>query len=57
MNRWWGYMHINGSLQVKRYFDALCLRDAHESPFVAKVVGPFDATDREDALKKAEELR
>ena len=50
--QWWGYLHINGSIQVKRYFDAESLVDANESPFVRKVFGPFDAESRNDALDK-----
>lgn len=49
-NLWWGYKHESGTLQAKRYFDSRDTDEAHESPFVIKVVGPFPATDREDAL-------
>jgi hypothetical protein len=50
MNKWWGYIHTNGSVQAKRYFDPLDIQEARESPFVAQVVLPFDAESREDAL-------
>lgn len=56
MNKWWGYLHINGSIQVKRYFDQRDTDEAEESPFVDKVVYPFDAVDRQDALKQAKEI-
>ncbi len=48
---WWGYRHINGSLQAKRYFDARDLEDARESDFVASVCPPFKANGRDEALK------
>jgi hypothetical protein len=47
---WWGYLHVNETIQAKRYFGPEDLKEAHESQFVAKVVGPFPAEDREDAL-------
>lgn len=55
MNQWWGYRHVNGTLQVKRYFDQEDILDARDSPFVARVVGPFEASSREDAIEKAEQ--
>lgn len=51
MNPWWGYKHVNGSLQVKRYFDLRDIEEARESSFVQYVTGPFDARDREHALQ------
>ena len=53
--QWWGYRHINGSIQVKRYFDKRDLEEARESDFVDTVVSPFLAKDREDALVKIKE--
>ena len=50
MNKWWGYIHTNGSIQVKRYFGAEDIREAHDSPFVARVHGPFLAVDRDQAI-------
>lgn len=52
-NLWWGYLHINGSVQVKRYFDERDLDDAYESDFVDLVIQPFPADGRADALEKA----
>lgn len=51
--KWWGYKHVNGSLQAKRYFEDQdwVLDDAYESPFVDQVVRPFKAEGREEALK------
>ena len=51
MNKWWGYLHTNGSIQVKRYFDRRDLEEAEESPFVSSYCPPFDAENREEALK------
>ena len=51
METWWGYKHINGSIQVKRFFGKLDLVEADESPFVRKVFQPFEAEGREDAIK------
>lgn len=47
---WWGYIHINGGVQAKRYWDKRDLDDAYESDLVRWVHGPFEATGREDAL-------
>lgn len=49
--RWWGYRHTNGSVQVKRYFDAQDIQEARESPYVAAVCPPFESTGREHALR------
>jgi hypothetical protein len=48
---WWGYLHINGSIQAKRYFDQQDIDEAHTSPFVARVHGPFPAKNRDNALQ------
>jgi len=50
-NLWWGYLHISGTLQVKRYFGPLDIQEAEESPFCEIVIGPFGADDREEALE------
>jgi len=55
-NLWRGYKHISGTYQAKRYFEPLDIKEANESPFCDIVVGPFPATDREDALLKVKEL-
>lgn len=48
--QWWGYRHISGTLQAKRYWASLDVQEARESPFVKKVYGPFDAVGRDEAL-------
>jgi len=49
-NLWWGYKHVQGTYQVKRYFGRLDIQEAIESPFCEIVTGPFEASDREEAL-------
>lgn len=49
-NQWWGYVHVSGSIQAKRYFGPLDIQEANESPFCETVYGPFEAEDREEAL-------
>ena len=49
-NLWWGYRHVSGTVQAKRYFEPLDIQEAQESPFCAVVVGPFEAGTREEAL-------
>ena len=49
-NMWWGYKHVSGTYQAKRYFSQLDTDEAKESPFCKAVVGPFMATDRDEAL-------
>jgi hypothetical protein len=49
-NLWWGYLHIEGTLQAKRYFDERDTQEAEESPFVKQVIYPFEAESREEAL-------
>ena len=54
-NLWWGYRHVSGTLQAKRYWDKRDIDDALESPFVAQIVHPFPANDRDEAIKYIEE--
>jgi len=49
---WWGYLHTNGNIQVKRYFEPLDIEEARESPFVSRAAGPFEADGREDAIRQ-----
>lgn len=53
---WWGYLHTNNKLQLKRYFDSRDLDEAKESPFVQRIFGPFQAVNWETAFDKLEEL-
>jgi hypothetical protein len=54
---WWGYLHTNGKIQVKRCYseEDNDWADAQDSPFVVKVVHPFSADSREGAIRYIEE--
>ena len=52
MNKWWGYLHKENTLQVKRYFGPEDIAEAHSSPFVKFVAGPWEVANREEALEK-----
>lgn len=54
--QWWGYLHTSGTYQAKRYFGPLDIQEAEESPFCAKVVGPFLAENRDEAIEKVKQL-
>lgn len=47
----WGYLHANGSLHVKRWFGDTrdYGEDCENNPFVAEVVSPFRAASYEHA--------
>ena len=49
--KWWGYIHTNKSIQVKRFFGIGDIIEAKGSPFVKRAYGPFEANDRDDAIK------
>lgn len=53
--QWWGYVHMDGSLHVKRYFSELDIEEAEGSPFVLSAHGPWTVDSREEALKKLQE--
>lgn len=48
---YWGYKHISGTYQAKRYFEPLDIQEANESPFCEAVTGPFEAETRDEALE------
>lgn len=52
-NQWWGYLHTNGNIQVKPAIWDIndMLADARESPFCERVFEPFEAENREEAIK------
>lgn len=54
--QWWGYKHVSGTYQAKRYFEPLDIQEAVESPFCEKVVGPFEASGRDEALLIVQKL-
>jgi len=50
--KWWGYLHTEGTIQVKRYFGPLDIKEAKESSFVARICYPFVAYSREEAVER-----
>ena len=52
LNLWWGYIHQNGKVNVKRFFDQKDVTEASTSDFVATVFLPRECKDREDALRQ-----
>ena len=56
MNKWWGYLHVNGSIKAKRFFDHKDIDEARESDFVLAVSWVFNAVNCEDALIQLEEI-
>ena len=50
MNKWFGYVHVNGSKHVKRWFSIDDTNEANDSPFIESVHGPWECLNREEAL-------
>lgn len=50
---WYAYIHQDGTLHVKRYFGDGDIVEAHDSPFVVSITGPFHATDHVHASRLA----
>lgn len=50
---WWGYLHQNGKVQVKRWFGDHkdYTEDCEGNEFVQKVVPPFSAASQEEATE------
>jgi hypothetical protein len=50
---WWGYLHANGTIQVKRWFGDHkdYTQDCEGNDFVQRVVPPFPADTREKAIE------
>ena len=50
---WWGYLHSNGTVQVKRWFGdhGDYTTDCYGNDFVLQVVPPFKAESHEEATK------
>ena len=46
---WWGYIHTDGELQIKRWFSQKDINEARISPFVESYYGPFEADNRSHA--------
>jgi len=54
---WWGYLHANNKIQVKRWLGDHrdYTDDCYDNPFVKYVVKPFEADNYEDAGKYIEQ--
>lgn len=50
---WYGYIHVDGTLHVKRYFGPEDITEATDSEFVAQITGPFHAPNAEIAATLA----
>lgn len=46
---YWGYVHVNGTIHIKRYFGSADILEATESPFCKIILGPFQAKSVEGA--------
>lgn len=49
---YWGYLHQNGEVILKRYFGEEDLIEADHSPLVIKRTDTFEAETREEAARK-----
>ena len=52
---WWGYKHVSGTYQAKRYFDKRDTDEAEQSPYCEQVVYPFEAESRDEAIEYIKE--
>lgn len=50
--QWWAYLHANGTVQLKRWFGDVkdYTDDCEGNDFVQRVVPPFSADTREEAM-------
>lgn len=48
---WWGYIHENGDLIIKRYLNDMQIIDALESDFVKTISGRVYAKDKKEATE------
>ena len=53
LNKYYAYIHQNGELIVKRFFDDNDIIEAQESSFVVKTIGPFLSRSIDNAKQKA----
>ena len=50
---WYGVLHVNGSLKVKRYYNWLDYKEAGDSDFTLWTTRMFEADSKEEAMAKA----
>lgn len=48
---WWGYLHVDGSVLLKRYYNQDDIYEAEDSGFVVDIYGPFEADTRDEAMR------
>ena len=54
--KWYAYWHRNSRFNVKKYTkNGLYVQD-RESDFVLKITRPFEARNKEEAIRKGKEL-
>jgi hypothetical protein len=54
--KWWGYLHVSGTVHAKRYFSIKDLEEARESNFVARVSSTFEAENSIEALNELKRI-
>ena len=52
---WYAYKHVNGHVHVKRYGDDGDLEECRSSSFVKRILPPYGAINREEAMRIARE--
>lgn len=55
-NLWWGYLHTNDQLQVKRFSDQKDIDEACASLFCKRVFQAFEAKGRQEAIEHINDL-
>lgn len=53
--KFWGYKHTSGTIHTKRFFDQMDISEAQESPFVARIMMPFEASGIDEAQEKVKQ--
>lgn len=48
---WWGFLHVNGEILLKRYYNQDDIYEAEDSGFVVDIFGPFEAPNRDKAME------
>lgn len=54
LRKFWGYKHTSGTIHTKVFFDQMDIVEANESPFVAHLMVPFEASDITEAQEKVQ---
>jgi hypothetical protein len=51
--RWWGYLNVDGIINVMKYVDDKTIQNYEQLPMVKGIFDPFSAWGYEDAKAKA----